>query len=190
MTDPVWREIVEQVQGVSADIFATLNPPATEAEIEALEQRVGVAVPQAFKDYLATVNGQNEAGAEYPLVGYRRLYGVAEIIEQMDLLESLFDATEVAAGAENKIRQLLWSLRWVPFASFEGYDALIMDLDPPGNGVYGQVWSLSPGGDREGDDAVLAESFEEFSVGLLGRLKARRFKLENGVIVFEDYWAA
>ena len=190
MADEVWQGIIEQVQAISGDIFATLNPPATEEEIESLEARVGVELPQSFKDYLATVNGQNEMGAEYPLVGYRRLYGAEQIVEQMDLLESLFDATEVAAGEENKIRQMLWSLKWIPFASFEGYDALILDLDPPGNGVYGQVWSLAPGSDRESDDAVVADSFEAFSGGLLERLQEKRYKLANGVIVFEEYWAA
>ena len=190
MAGSVWREILEQVQRISGQIFATLNVGATSAEISLLEQRVGVVLPQAFVEYLATVNGQSAAGAECPLVGFRRLLGVAEIIEQMDLMESLFDATEVAAGDENKIRQLLWSPLWVPFAVFEGYDALILDLDPAANGIYGQIWVLSTTTDREPDDAVLADSFEDFSRGLLARLKERRFSFDDGVLVFEDYWSA
>jgi len=179
------------VQTISQEIFATLNPPATLDEIESLVRRVGVAVPQSFKDYLATVNGQNEAGADHPLMmSFRRLFGVADIIKQMDFMESLFDETDVTASTENKIRPLAWSPRWIPFAWFEGYDALVLDLDPGVNGTYGQVWILSSGSDTEADDAVLADSFEDFSQALLWHLKERRFSIENGHLVFDNYWSA
>ena len=191
MADAIWRAIIEQVQAISPPIFATFSPPATQKDIELLERRVGVALPPSFKDYLATVNGQNEAGADHPLMmSFRRLFGVADIIKQMDFMESLFDETDITALTENKIRPLAWSPRWIPFAWFEGYDALVLDLDPGVNGTYGQVWILSSGSDTEADDAVLADSFEDFSQTLLWHLKERRFSIENGHLVFDNYWSA
>ena len=190
MADAIWRAIIEQVQAISAQISNTFSPPAAPHDIELLERRVGVAVPPSFKDYLLTANGQSVAGAEHPLMSQRRLFGVAEIIAQMDLMQSLFGETDTTAGVENKIRQLAWSPKWIPFASFEGYDALILDLDPGVNGTHGQVWILSSGTDKEPDDAVLAASFEDFSQTLLTLLQERRFTQEDGWLLYENHWSA
>ena len=56
--EQVWREILKQIKLASEDIYASVNPPADALEIQRLEKAVGVELPQAFRDYLSTMNGQ------------------------------------------------------------------------------------------------------------------------------------
>lgn len=164
----MWAEIIAGLAARSADVLPTLNPPASPDEIAFLEQRIAAPLPEAFKQYLAIANGQNDLGAEHALFEYNRFLPIDEIIETMDLMEDLFgDEEPVAHIAENRIQPVLWDRLWVPFAAFEGSPRLILDLHPGRNGVPGQILLHFPGVDLEADDTVIAPDFAEFSVGLL-----------------------
>ena len=189
MTSTTWLAILEELDGVNPLIRTTLNPPATDDQIKALEQRVGTPLPQAFIDYLTTFNGQEiDDLLDNPICGERHLLPVDQIISSMDMMTSLFDPDDVAAGVENKIRGLIWAPRWVPFASFQQEDTLVLDLDPGKNGTLGQVFNYYPGYDWESDDAIVSGSFAEFSDSLLDHLRQHRFTFDDGVLDFENYW--
>lgn len=169
----MWTSIVERISTVSPALYATLNPAADPDEIAALERRVGAALPEAFKDYLATANGQNELGVEHGLHEMHRFLSVQEIASMMDLMDSLFgDEGALEHIAENKVQPAIWSSRWVPFAAFDGSPRLILDLHLGINGGAGQILLWFPGVDLEADDIVIAGDFAAFSAALLRDLAA------------------
>lgn len=164
----MWAEIIARIAARSPDILPTLNPPAAPEEIAALEQRVGAPLPEAFKQYLAVANGQNDLGAEHALHEDNRFLPIDEIIETMDMMENLFgDEEPITHITENRIQPLLWDRLWIPFAAFDGSPRLILDLHPGRNGAHGQILLHFPGVDLEDDGTVIAPDFAQFSAGLL-----------------------
>jgi cell wall assembly regulator SMI1 len=169
----MWTLMVARISAVSPALYATLNPAADSNEIAALERRVGATLPEAFKDYLATANGQNDLGVDLPLHEMHRFLSVQEIASSMDLMDSLFgDEEPLEHITENKVQPAVWEKLWVPFAEFDGSPRLILDLRPGINGVVGQILLWFPGVDLEADDIVIAGDFAEFSAALLGGLTA------------------
>lgn len=167
----MWIELIQQA--ASPEIAASVNPPADAEAIAALESRLGVSLPEAFKAYLATMDGQNALGDLHGFVGDDRLLPIAEIIALMDQMSDLFgDEEPLAHIKENKVRPVLWDPLWVPFGAFDGAPRLILDLHPGSNGTVGQVVQTWPGADLESDDLVIAASFADFSADLLRDLKA------------------
>ena len=169
----MWTSIIERISAVSPALYATLNPAADLDEVSALERRVGATLPEAFKDYLATANGQNDLGVEHGLHEMHRFLSAQEIASMMDLMDSLFgDEGPIEHIAENKVQPALWEKLWVPFAEFDGSPRLILDLHPGIHGAAGQILLWFPGVDLEADDIVIAGDFAEFSAALLRDLAA------------------
>src|SRR5258708_7859110 len=167
----MWTEIVNQVAALSPGVLASVNPPAAPEAIDALEGRIGVPLPDRFKQYLTVMDGQNDLGRDHPLIGFNRFLPIAHIIETMDMQRFHFgDEDRIEWMTENMIQSVMWDSRWVPFSVFEGSPRLILDLHPGRNGTYGQVWQDWPGRDREDDGTVIAPTFAEFSTELLRRL--------------------
>lgn len=190
-----WHEILEQIRLISTDIYSSVNGPATSSELHRLEETVGVELPQAFRDYLFTLNGQRnteeavrDRNAEIPLVGYNPFLSVTGIIETWHMMNGLFagETDPLEWVAEDKIKPFIWRRHWIPFTEYEGSQYLILDCDPGKNGAYGQVFLWSSGMDYA---EVIADSFEAFTDGLLLRLSEKRFQMsEFGTIELEDYY--
>jgi len=166
----MWTEIVNQVAALSPGVPASVNPPASPDAIDVLECRVGVPLPDGFKQYLAVMDGQNDLGRDHSLIGFNRFLPITHIIEIMDMQRFHFgDEDRIEWITENKIQPVMWDSRWVPFSDFEGSPRLILDLHPGRNGTYGQVWQYWPGRDLEEYGTVIAPTFAEFSTELLRR---------------------
>ncbi|MCI8549659.1 MAG: SMI1/KNR4 family protein [Lachnospiraceae bacterium] len=190
-----WDEILEQIKSISKSIYSSINAPADISEIQLLEKTVGVELPEAFCEYLSTLNGQKNTeestrnrNTEIPLLGLNPFLSVTGIIETWNRMYDLFadDTEPLKWVAEDKIKPFIWRKHWIPFTEFEGSQCIILDCDPGKNGTYGQVFIWCPGMDYAG---VIANSFEEFSKELLFRLSVKKFELtEWGTIKFEDYY--
>ena len=193
--EQVWREILKQIKLASEDIYASVNPPADALEIQRLEKVVGVELPQDFRDYLSTMNGQRnteeavrDRNTEIPLLGYNPFLSVTGILETWSMMNALFEKeTEPLEWVtEDKIKPYIWRKHWIPFTEYEGSWYLILDCDPGKNGTYGQVFLWCSGMDFS---EVTANSFGEFSRELLSRLTEKKFEIsEFGTIEFEDYY--
>ena len=193
--EQVWREILKQIKLASEDIYASVNPPADALEIQRLEKAVGVELPQAFRDYLSTLNGQKnteeaarDRNTEIPLLGFNPFLSVTGIIETWNMMNELFagETKPLDWVEEDKIKPFTWRRHWIPFTEYEGSQYLILDCDPGKNGTYGQVFCWCSGMDFL---EVAADSFEAFSIGLLSRLSEGKFEItEFGTIEFEDYY--
>src|SRR5262249_40279559 len=191
--DHMWTDIVKQVAALSPGVLASVNPPADPDAIDGLERRIGAPLPDAFQQYLAVMDGQNELGRDRPLIGFNRFLPVAKIIEAMDMQRVHFgDEDRIEFITETKIQPVVWDSGWIPFSDFEGSPRLILDLHPGRNGTYGQVWQDWPGVDRENDATVIAPTFAEFSAELLRRLTMRNVEVDDdGKLSFAragDYW--
>ena len=108
MLERMWPDILQQIAS-SPDVAASVNPPADRDAIDALERRVGAELPSSFKAYLATMDGQNDRGNLSWIVEFNRLLPVAEIMQLMTTMESLFgDEGPIEHIEENKIQPVLW----------------------------------------------------------------------------------
>lgn len=55
MAKDVWENILKHIGTISQLIYSTLNPPATEEEINLLEGTLNVQLPSHFRDYLSMI---------------------------------------------------------------------------------------------------------------------------------------
>jgi cell wall assembly regulator SMI1 len=187
MKSPTWERIAKEIERISPNAFAALNPPATDEKIASLENKLGVALPEEFKAYLSTFDGQNIDGEYFPLAGFYRFLDVDSIIKSIDEMQFLFsDEEPIGFLKENKIQPVIWDRLWVPIAEFNGSDRLVLDMHSGKNGQDGQLFRYWNGFDSESDEVVCANSFGEFSAELLRRLQNDLFKLEDDCIFFED----
>lgn len=193
--ETLWNEILKQIKSISNDIYLSINASAEFPELQILEETVGVKLPEAFCKYLFTMNGQKNTeestrnrNTEIPLLGFNVFLSVAGIIETWKMMNEIFpnDASPIEWVHEDKIKPFTWRKHWIPFTDFEGSQYIILDCDPGVNGTYGQVFIWNSGMDYS---SVVANTFEEFSKGLLLRLSAKKFDVtEFGTIEFEDYY--
>ncbi|MCM1047868.1 MAG: SMI1/KNR4 family protein [Clostridiales bacterium] len=190
----LWTEILEQLKSISNNIYLSVNAPADFSEIQLLEETIGVKLPNAFCEYLSTLNGQKNTeentrnrNTEIHLLGFNTFLSITGIIETWNMMnEILADDTDIIDWVqEDKIKPFNWRKHWIPFTEYEG-SYLILDCDPGINGTYGQVFIWDSGMDYE---SVVADSFEDFAKGILDRLYANQFQVtEFGTIEFEDYY--
>lgn len=130
-----------------ANIGDVFQAGASDSELAALEHRMGVVLPEDFKQLYRTHNGQTPNQAGCFLAGYEwlDLTGIA------DRWQGLVDIhTELGLDGANDndagIKPVMWSNKWLPFADDNGY-LLVLDLDPAAMGAYGQVILLSGDGE-------------------------------------------
>jgi cell wall assembly regulator SMI1 len=124
--------------------LADLNPPATEAEIHALEHALGCALPMDFVSSLRVHNGQ-KALAGY-LCPSGELLSTAEIASQWQVWKDLFESGEFddyeSEPASNAIDRTWWNPGWVPITHNGAGDHDCLDLSPTSTGHIGQVITM------------------------------------------------
>ncbi|MDO5105243.1 SMI1/KNR4 family protein [Capnocytophaga sp.] len=185
-TNTIWQKIIAIIKDINPKAYQSLNPPATDAEIERLEREVGVPLPESFKAYLKVCNGQQHNDYEYLLLGYNAFLSVDEMIASRQLQLDLFaDEEPIDHLAENKIKPVIWDKNWLPFANYEGSSMLILDFNAGKNGKNGQVFTHFPGADFEADEVVIADSFAEFSQKVLTSLQEKNYEILDDVIIMD-----
>lgn len=187
-TTAVWQEIIAIIKNIHPKAYQSLNPPATDAQIEQLQNELGVTLPESFKDYLKVCNGQQHNDYEHLLFGYNAFLSVEDIIETWHMQMELFaDEPPIEHLSENKIQPVIWDKNWVPFTDFEGSSMLVLDLNAGKNGTNGQVFANSLAMDVEADEVVIADSFAVFSQNLLAILQQNQYEIYDDVIIL-DYF--
>lgn len=187
-TTTVWQEIIAIIKNINPKAYESLNPPATDAQIEQLENELGVTLPQSFKDYLKVCNGQQHNDYEHLLVGYNAFLSVEDMIKWRQIQLDLFaDEEPIEHLVENKIQPVIWDKNWLPFTNYEGSAMLILDFNTGKNGTDGQVFTYFSGMDSEADEIVIADSFEAFSQNLLFALQQKQYEITEDVIIL-DYF--
>jgi cell wall assembly regulator SMI1 len=147
--------------GLSSD---DLNPPATDAEIDTLQQQLGVALPADYVQVLKQHNGQR--GLADGLFDGQEFLSTQNVFEQWRLWKQLFDAGRfqaMRASPAPGVRGDWWNPRWIPFTHDGGGNHRCLDLDPDlaGGGTVGQVITLWH---DAGERAVEGRSVDEWLV--------------------------
>ena len=182
-TQNLWQEIQQSLLAIAPSIGRSFQKPAKEGQIKALEDVIAQSLPESFKQYLRTFNGQTQSDSPHYFMGYNSLLPTDEIIETYRMLVEDFEGESIADELNpNKIQPVLWDKGWIPFTDFEATTRICIDLNPATNGVKGQVIMLYPGIDYQSDEVVLANSFEEFTQKIWNILDAKDYSFEEGII--------
>ena len=182
-TQSLWQKIQQSLLVIAPSIGESFQKPAQESQIKALEDVIAQSLPESFKEYLRTFNGQAQSDSPHYFMGYNLLLPTDEIIETYQMLVEDFEGESIADELNpNKIQPVLWDKGWIPFTDFEATTRICIDLNPATNGVKGQVIMLYPGIDCQSDEVILANSFEEFTQKIWNILDAKDYSFEEGII--------
>lgn len=140
MTNQPWDVLEACLSRSSPDVLADLNPPATDADVERLQHRLGVGLPADFVACLKVHDGQK--GRSKWLFGDWEFLQSRRIAEEWSIWKRLLDAGDfegMRAQTERGVKACWWSPHWIPFTGNGSGDHLCMDLDPDVGGHIGQV---------------------------------------------------
>jgi len=149
-----------------------LNPGATPAAIAAFEESIGQALPDDFKESFRLHDGGDNFWFTPTSGEFLSLDGMLKQWKMYRQAQRKGEyATEdwQASDIEGPIKPIFWNTKRI-FVTDNSGDHWTLDLDPPEDGVYGQVLDFSH---EVGPTQVLARSWTE----LLSQLVV---DLENG----------
>jgi hypothetical protein len=136
------------------------NRPITEEDIAALESRLGLQLPPAYRDFLRKYNGGQPVPADFPIAGIpNNPFGAVQAFFGIGANIFTEDIEGVKADLPNTV-----PIKLIPIACTDGYDFVCLDLRQPGAPVV--YWDRVPfwGNEvwNEGDLYPIAPSFEAF----------------------------
>jgi cell wall assembly regulator SMI1 len=135
-----WARVTAWLAANAPASYATLNPPASHAELDACERGLQVALPAELRRLLMVNNGAADFDADGGyhreaafLPGGHRLLSAAELAgESRSLVEIADSLGEVMIG-------YWWHPQWVLFGRHIAADGMAIDQRPgPGQGAVGE----------------------------------------------------
>ncbi len=139
-----YADLITFLQEAHPELVADLNPPATDAQLDALEALIGQRLPEDFRQLYRLANGQRQGATPLFQEGYAFL-SLDEVSENWLLMKSLYDdkqgfwENDTPQGA---VKDRWWHPSWIPFALMISGDMYCIDLDPASGGQVGQVLEL------------------------------------------------
>ncbi|WP_395093898.1 GNAT family N-acetyltransferase [Armatimonas sp.] len=180
----LWERIERELEAQFPHVLATLNPGASEEEIIAVEQALGIGFLDDFRESLSRHNGQND---KISLVGRGRLLPLEEILSEWQREQEIYQTSTYYSDhyciSDPGVRPVWWHTRWIPITTDWG-DHDCLDHAPAPGGTHGQViehWH---------DDArrsLRAQSFKEKLEKLAEALEQKNLTW-NGRSGPEEHW--
>lgn len=166
-----WARLETWLARHMPEMLQSLNPGATTAEIQEVEQELGFNLPEVLKEFYTIHNGQQynpEGGLLYGM-NLRSLNDIAQFYRDFDdiylaklsLAEPGQQLGHPALDSSGKVRPQDMSYLWIPFATrLNAFTSaqLCLDLDPASSGVKGQVIAVADNMEK----MVVANSFDAF----------------------------
>ena len=161
-----------------------LNAGASEADFAELEQTLGYALPEEFKELYRVANGETDidgvfAGEEW--------LSIERIIDEYNVWNQLYqedDGSDFGCDPEDAgIKpDFWWNPKWISLTADDSGNSKMIDLDPSEQGTAGQIIQMWH------DDAArekVADSLREFLQNYVRDLEAGLYVLdaEYGVIL-------
>lgn len=143
-----WKQYTEWLRENAPDAFENLAPPATDAELEALEKAIGQTVSEELKELLRLNNGERDWAKCCALPGLVFLstekiadrWRVWEELRRDETPEALAELDKYATALDPGVRPLYTHRGWVPlFRDGDRSDFVGLDLAPADGGIIGQV---------------------------------------------------
>jgi len=169
MTFAAWLAFLSNM---SVDMDVVLNPPATDQQLQTLEEAIGYALPDELVALYKITNGQQKPfkvetqPGRYAvnLMGHYDFLSTNEALAAYQFYRDitndygqLIDA-EITVRDSHPVDSVSWKKGWLPIAG-SGANQIAVDLAPPDGGRYGQ---LIPIGADEFERFVISPSLAEF----------------------------
>ena len=173
-----WQKIESWLMQQYPEMITDLNQGCTQAELLGFEKETGFQLPQSFKDFYLSHNGQkgeNYLGLFYDV----SLLPLQRIVDEWRMWSRIADEWNEEENSEfqsslmpNKVKALYVNKKWLPFAVIWDSNYLGLDFDPEINGNVGQVINF---GREEEQKTVLDGSFDEFVNWFLNQLECGNY---------------
>ena len=182
--------LVKEYHAAAAELELSfeLNAGASEADFAELEQTLGYALPEEFKELYRVANGETDIGSVF--AGEEWL-SIERIIDEYNIWQELYqngtfqedDGTPYGCEPEAGIKpDFWWNPKWIPLSADGGGNSKMIDLDPAEQGRAGQIiqmWHDDAAREKE------AASLREFLQNYVRDLEAGLYVLdaEYGLIL-------
>ncbi len=148
--------------------------PASDEDIEALEEKIMCKLPSDIRETYRTFNGDNKM---WVLPG-GYLMDLTEVSMTWNMFkepvdDGLFDDSD--ASPHGPIKQRWWNPKWIPVLHNGGGDYHCVDMDPAGDGVIGQFIKFQH---ETGPSHVLAPSFGVFLTTFADDLASGKYEFD------------
>jgi cell wall assembly regulator SMI1 len=138
--EELWHRLIELMRPHAPDVENWLNVGATEQQLRAAEEAMGVQLPDEVKEFYRIHNGQSRGSHDFWQGG--ELLSLERVVEEWKIWKGLLDGGDFddAKGVpEGPIKADWWNPSWIPLTSNGGGDHHCLDLDPAEGGNVGQV---------------------------------------------------
>ena len=163
-----WMKIEGYLSDNVPSVIETLNNPATESEIMALEEAVGYSLPDDFRSFLLVHNGQEDPSRLQTLCEEGTLLSTRAIIETYKMLNEINESNEVGPVE-------WWGRKYLPITDCEG-DHLSIDLESGEIVMHVHDSEIERG---------ISNSFKEWFISKLAVFEEGKFSVDDGYL---DYW--
>ena len=144
LDDPVEEEYLDDYQNI---------PGASEEEIQAFEERLGIRLPSDFKELYSYKNGSkyfsilpcviDQRELPFSLMSLQEMESCKKYFQNRDALltefPDYFSSQDLGNMRDSRIKPYLFNKKWLPFAQYCDSCYLMLDFDPDQEGQEGQV---------------------------------------------------
>lgn len=180
-----WETYKAAIQAKFPSILDQLNPPATDEQIRDLETKIGLSLPEQFKELYKINNGERQNKLCGILLGFH-LYSLDDILREWtswkevreDLSEEdLNEMSESATSTPANYIQKRYSIpQWIPLCGDSGGNHIGLDLAPDSWGTSGQIITF---GREEDDKIVVGKDLYSFINRLHQTVNSDHFTLDK-----------
>ena len=169
LDDPVEEGYLEDYQDISG---------ASEKELQAFEERLGIRLPSDFKELYSYKNGSkyfsilpcviDQRELTFSLMSLREIETCKKYFQNRDALltefPDYFSSQDLENMRDSRIKPYLFNKKWLPFAQYCDSCYLMLDFDPDREGQEGQIICYI----HDPDEIIyVAKSFTELIEGIM-----------------------
>jgi len=176
----LWQRLETWANNNAPELLDELQGPASDIEIEELEKRLHLILPEDLKESLLIHNGEDDGWPARVFYEYGAYLPVPKIYNMWKKLSSLSKNSERYVDddeqpSDNRIKLVTFSERWIPVMEQNGDVFWAVDLDPGETGINGQIIEV----DWECDSyRVIAESFNDLFFKYVKSLESGKIDIE------------
>ena len=144
LDNPVEEEYLADYQNISG---------ASEEELQAFEERLGIRLPSDFKELYSYKNGSkyfsilpcviDQRELPFSLMSLQEIENCKKYFQNRDALltdfPDYFSNQELENMRDSRIKPYLFNKKWLPFAQYCDSCYLMLDFDPDREGQEGQI---------------------------------------------------
>ena len=171
--DEIWTRLETFLKQNAPEVYGSLAPGATEAEIADAAAACGVTFPPVVRQSYLRHDGQNDARYCF-IPGF---FSLLSALETADNWKNNIADLEILAGelrgggASPSVQPVTLDAGWVPFAWNVGGNQICLDYAPTKIGSIGQIVEY----DHEADgQQLLAPDFKTWLGGIVSELESGR----------------